>query len=59
MYAPPQLKKETRMWDHGRAITNCLFLSKESLESAREDFPSYLFFSPAFVDELEVQLDWP
>ena len=46
------------MWDHGRAITDCLLLSELFSESAKEDSPSYPFFGPAFADELEVQPDW-
>ena len=47
------------MWNHGRAITDCFFLSEESLESAAEDVQSHPLFGLAFVDGLEVQPDWP
>ena len=47
------------MWDHGKAITNFLFLSEETSKSAAEYAQSYPFFSPVVANGLEVQPDWP
>ena len=51
--------KRMRVWDHGKAITDCLFLFEESSESATEYVQSYPSFCPVVADGLEVQPNWP